>query len=209
MSKKTWADVKKGDVVKLGEREWLVAKIKPKGKKATVVVELKGRRAESTVKLAEKVTIVTKGDGTKRGPLHDANGTSQRWATRKEHDRELGNVTTTLPTGDSAVSKAPAKAGADVWDRPSDKIEKKIDELLGARLVGESTDESAGYYVPPVDVSTIASHLALFHGGIPDAAADDETRMLVAHDAQHAEALRGAPLAVNHWHTKTRPEAGR
>lgn len=205
MSKKTWTDVKKGDVVELGGREWSVAKIKPKGKKAAVVVELKGRRAESVVKLADKVTIVKKGDGMKRGPLYDEHHTARRWATKREAEKVLGSGS--LPPGGSTMTEPPAKPGADVWDRPVDKVEKKLDALLGARLVGESNDESKGYYVPPVDVSTVAAHLALFHGGIPDAAGDDETRMLAAHAAQHEAALTGAGvLAVNHWHTKTRPE---
>lgn len=205
MSKKTWADVKKGDVVELGGREWSVVKIKPKGKKATVVVEYKGRSARSEVKLSEKVSIVKKPAAGKRGPLRDAGNAQARWATKREAEKVLG--TGSLPPGDSTMTKPPAAPGSDVWDRPSDKIERKLDELLGARLVGESTDESAGYYVPPVDVSTVASHLALFHGGIPDAVHDDEGRMLAAHTAQHEAAATGAGvLAVNHWHTKTRPE---
>ena len=100
----------------------------------------------------------------------------------------------------------PAAPGASPWDTPADKIERKLDKLLEARLVGEATDPSAGYYVPPENVSTVASHLALFHGGIPEACQDDETKMLSVHAAQHAEALKGSPLAVNHWHTETRPD---
>ena len=73
--------------------------------------------------------------------------------------------------------------------------------------MGISTDEDAGYYAPPVNVTTVAAHLALFHGGVPEAVSDDEGKMLAVHEAQHAEALKGAPLAVNHWHTKTRPES--
>lgn len=206
MSKKTWGDVKKGDVVELGGREWRVDKIKPKGKKAKVRVSMKARTAESTVKLKDRVVIVKKGDGTKRGPLHDENGTARRWATRKEHDAELG-TTTTLAPGDSDIVKPPAKPGPDLWETPHGKTERMLGELLSARLVAETPDESAGYYVPPVNVTTVASHLALFHGGIPDAVADDEGRMLAAHEAQHAAALKGeGVLAVNHWHTKTRPK---
>lgn len=203
MSKKTtWADVKKHDTVELAGREYRVVKIKAKGKKAVVMVETKGRYAESKVKLAERVTIVKKGDGTKRGPLTDADGVARRWATKKEA-AEVGVV---LAAGDSSQTKPPAKPGPDLWETPHGKTERLLGELLSARLVAETTDESAGYYVPPVNVTTVASHLALFHGGIPDAVQDDEGKMLGAHEAQHAEALRGAPLAVNHWHTATRPK---
>lgn len=203
MSKKTWGDIRKGDVVELGGREWLVEKIKVKGKKAAVRVSMKGRRAESTVKAAEKVRVVRKGDGTKRGPLLDEHGTARRWATKKEAAEVL--EVKGLPAGDPTVTKPPTKASGDPWETPSGRIERKLDELLQARLVGESKDEATGYYVPPVDVTTIASHMAVFHGGIPEAC-DDEGKMLAAHAAQHDAAKRGeGVLAVNHWHTAKRP----
>lgn len=203
MSKTRWSDVKKGDVVELNGRDWRVVKIKAGKKKAEVMVEHKGRYGSSKVKLADRVTIAKKGDGTKRGPLTDASGTAQRWATKKE----AAEVGVGLPVGDSTVTKPPKKPSADPWERPADRIEKKLDELLSARLVGASTDESKGYYVPPIDVTTVAAHLALFHGGIPERLHEEgEGAMLKAHDAQHAEALKGAPLAVNHWHTETRPK---
>lgn len=204
MSKTTWADVKKHDVVELGGREWRVVKIKPGKKKAEVMVDYKGRIAESTVKLADKVVIVKKGDGTKRGPLHDGTNAQRRWATKKELKAEG------LPAGDSTITKPPTKAKhGDPWESQTDRIEKSLNDLLSARLVGISTDEDAGYYVPPVNVTTVASHLALFHGGIPEACQDEEARMLAAHESQHAAALKGeGVLAVNHWHTPTRPKIG-
>lgn len=200
MGKSTWGDAKKGDVVEIDGRRWTVVKLKRKGKKAKVVVDYKGRRAETTLKLSQRVKIVD-ANGTK---LHDPEGAQRRWATKREHDEKL-TPSRGLPPGDPAQTKPPAKAKGDPWETPAGRIERKLDELLQARLVGETSDESAGYYVPPVDVSTIASHLALFHGGIPEACDDDETKMLAAHKAQHDEALRGAPLAVNHWHTAKRP----
>lgn len=196
--KKTWGDVKKGDVVELSGRRWTVVKLKPKGKKARVVVEHKGRRAETTLKLSDRVTIV------ERDALHDAEGAQRRWATKREHDEKL-HEPRGLPPGDPAQKAPPAKPAGVSWEKPKGDAEKAVASLLEARLVGETTDESAGYYVPPVDVSTVASHLAIFHGGIPDACGDDEARMLSAHKAQHDEALRGSPLAVNHWHTAKRP----
>jgi len=203
MSKKTWADVKKGDVVELGGREYTVTKHKAGKKKADVTVDRKGRAASSTVKLADRVKIVAR-KAEKRGPLHDAKGTAQRWATKKEHDAVLGE-SKPLPPGDADVVKPPAKATGDPWETPHGKIERKLDDLLSARLVGISTDESVGYYVPPVNVTTVAAHMAVFHGGIPEAC-DDEPKMLAAHTAQHAAALKGEGLlAVNHWHTEKRP----
>lgn len=202
-SKTTWADVKKHDVVELNGRDYRVTKIKPKGKKAAVMVEYKGRYIESKVKLADRVKIAKKGNGTKKGPLYDADGNARRWATKKEA-AEVGVVG--LPAGDSSKTEPPAKPKGDPWsDPPRAKTETMLAEMLNARLVAETPDESAGFYVPPVDVSTVASHLALFHGGIPPAC-EDEGSMLEAHEAQHSEALRGMPLAVNHWHTAKRPK---
>lgn len=203
MSKKTtWADVKKGDTVELAGKPFRVVKMKAKGRKAKVTVDRgNGREYSSLVKLADRVAITArKGD---RGPLYDGNGTAQRWATKREA-REVLTEPKGLPSGDSSITKPPKKATGDPWETQADRIEKRLDDLLQARLVGETHDENAGYYVPPVDASTVAAHLALFHGGI-QAACEDEGAMLAAHAAQHDEAKRGIPLAVNHWHTAKRP----
>lgn len=213
MSKKakstTWADVSKGQSVELAGRAWRVTKIKPDGKRAKVTVEHKGREAKSVVKLKDAVTIVSAAaaptwkKGGKRGPVTDERGTQQRWATEKEL-REA--MTQGLPPGDQSQTKPPAKANGDPWETQADRVERKLDEILQARLVAISTDKT-GYYVPPVDSSTIAAHLALLHGGIPEACDDDESKMLRAHDAQHAAALKGeGVLEVNHWHTEKRPK---
>lgn len=206
MSKKsTWADVKKLDLVELGGREWCVAKIKAKGRKAAVTVELGKRSASSVVKLADRVKIVGR---AKRAPsdLMGEQGEMTRWAKKSELKAAGLELPKGLPAGDASVTKPPKKPKGDLWETPADKIERTIVDLLSARLVGESHDESAGYYVPPVDVSSIAGHLELFHGGIPDAVSDDEGRMLAAHGARHDAAARGeGVLAVNHWHTAKRP----
>jgi hypothetical protein len=182
MSKKTWADVDKGDTVELGGREYRVVKIKKGKRKAEVMVETRGRYASSKVSLADRVKLA---------PLHDASGAQKRWATEKERAK--------------ALRKPPRPAAGGAWDEPKGKAEKVFSRVLGARLVGESIDNGGGYYVPPVDVSTVAAHLALMHGGIPGACQDDEGKMLAAHAAQHVEAAKGAPLPVSHWHTEVRP----
>lgn len=192
-----WKDVVKGDVVKMSGRECRVVKIKPKGKKARVMLDVRGRYSEGEVKLADKVKIVSRKTG---GKLHGSEGEQRRWAT----EPELAEAMSPIPAGDPAQTKPPAKADGDPWERPVDRVERKLDELLGARLVAEAKNEAMGYYVPPVDVSTVASHLALFHGGIPEACTD-EAMMIRAHEAQHVEALRGAALPTNHWHTEKRP----
>lgn len=204
MSKKTWADVKKGDVIELGGREWSVVKIKAKGKKATVDVSHKSRTASSSVKLADKVTIVKRRKDA--DPLRDRDGAQRRWAKPSEVEKAAPNgASAGLKPGKAKQTKPPEAATGSPWETPADRIEKKLDEILGARLIAETGNEKLGYYVPPVDITTIAAHLAVFHGGIPEAVDDDEAKMLAVHRAQHDAALKGAALAINHWHTEKRP----
>ena len=200
-AKTTWAKVEKGAVVELNGRPYLVEKIKRDGKRATIRISHKGRSSKGVVRLKDPVvTLATGGIVTsKRGPVLDAAGTMQRWATEKERAAMLG-------PGDPTQIEPPSEPDGGLWDTPATKVERKLDKILGARLVGVSTDEDAGYYVPPVDITTVAAHLAIFHGGIPDAC-DGEAQMLAAHDAQHAAAKTGeGVLAVVHWHVEKRPE---
>lgn len=208
MSKKTWADVRPGDVVEMGGRGWSVVKIKAKGKKAKLRIRFGKRESVGEVKLSERVKIIERrGAAPVAGlALHDEHGTQQRWAKKRELEDVLGKGAGKLPRGDARKTKPPKKPKGDAWEKPANAAEKAIVDLMSARLVGESHDESAGYYVPPVDVSTIAAHLELFHGGIPEAVSSDEGRMIAVHNAQHDAAAKGeAPLAVNHWHTAKRP----
>lgn len=205
-TKTTWAKIEKGATVDLNGRPYLVEKIKRDGKRATVRLSHKGRTSKGEVRLKDPVVLSTASPTSKRGPVSDSSGTMQRWATKAELKEAMGRG---LPAGDLTKTKPPEKPKGDPWETQSDRLEKKLDQILGARLVGVSTDENAGYYVPPVDASTVAAHLALFHGGIPEACDDDEAKMLGAHDAQHAAALKGEGiLQTNHWHTEKRPKIG-
>lgn len=212
--KKTWADVDKGDELDIDGRTWRVAKIKVKGKRTKVTLERKGQSVDGEVATSDRVTFAAKPepsysqriaaierDENKRGrSLYDATGAQTRWATEKEAEKAgVG-----LKPGNAEQTTPPAPATGDVWDRPSDRVEKMLDKLLGAHLVGEATDEDAGYYCPPVDITTIASHLVAFHGVSPrDYRNEDD--MLAWHEAQHAAALKGdAILSPQHWHTERR-----
>ena len=203
-TKTTWAKIEKGAVVELNGRPYLVEKIKPGKKTAEVKLSHKGRASKGEVRLKDPVVLSTASPTSKRGPVSDGAGTMQRWATKSELKEAMGRG---LPPGDHTKTKPPEKAKGDLWETPVGRVERKLDQILGARLVGISTDENVGYYVPPVDSSTVAAHLAVFHGGIPEACDDDEAKMLRAHDAQHAGAKKGeAVLSTNHWHTERRPE---
>lgn len=197
--KVTWAEVERGDIVDLGGRPWTVLKIKKRGKRAEVRVEFDGRRAESTVALKDRVKIRTL--AADADPVQDVRGAQRRWAKPAELEDVLGR-------GDPTRTKPPAKAEGPAWDERHAKgtAERTLEKVLGARLIAETPNEAAGYYVPPVDVTTVASHLALMHGGIPGSGEHTEGALLKVHDDQHAEAKTiGASLAVNHWHSDRRP----
>jgi len=186
-----WAKVSKGDRVELRGKVFEVVKIKHKGKSAKVTVRGAGSTFDARVALADKVKLIA-------DPLHGKGGEQRRWASRGEAKREG------MLTGDPSVTQPPAKKYGDPWETPRDRVERKLESILGAHLVGEATDESSGYYVPPVDVSTIAAHLALFHGVDPSDYGIDGMRQV--HADEHEGALKGVPLKVNHWHTESRPE---
>lgn len=196
MAKSTWADASKGDDVVINEKTYRVRKAKLKGKTVAVTLERAGRTFKSEVRAKDRVKLVT------APPLHDANGRQTRWAKKgEEPPRRTG-----IESGDPSVTKPPEKPSGDPWETPRDRIEKKLDAILGARLVAEG-DDLVGYYVPPVDVTTIAAHMALCHPNTYDAEKDEAT-MLAGHEHAHKMALQGtAKLDVNHWHTKTRPGA--
>lgn len=202
MTGTTWSNVSKGDRITLAGADYEVTKIKPKGKKIKVTIVGKRGTFSHEVKAKDAVVIA---------PLHDSRGAQKRWATKAEakagpeRKKPMLPEQSVIPAGDPTILEAPAKATGGLWDTPATKVEKKLDTILGAHLVGESKDETAGYYVPPVDVSTIAAHMMLFHGG-SEYAEHDESRLMAMHEQQHKMFLDGdARPKVNHWHTKERP----
>lgn len=187
----TWADIAKGDAVMLKGKRYVVTKYKREGKRVAVTVVGGAGKFKSEVKAKDAVTRA----GAETKPR-------DRWATKKEAEELLGK----MPAGDSNKTKPPVKPIGDPWETPRDRIERKLDKLMGAFLVAETLDEAEGWYVPPVDITTLASHVALFHGVDPSEYGIDD--LLELHENQHAAALKGVALAVNHWHTKTRPPNG-
>jgi len=181
--KKKWGKVERGEVVELGGREWTVEKTKLKGKKLRVTVRSGSHRAESKVDPADKVTIA------------EARSTKPPARSKKPKPP---------PTS------PPKPATGDPWETQQDRIERKLGQILGARLVGESTDTDAGYYVPNVDVTTVAAHLAIFHGEVPEQHRSDEAALVGFHAREHIAAEAGDRLFdINHWHTEKRPTTGK
>jgi hypothetical protein len=185
-----WREVAKGDAVMLKGKRYVVTKHKRDGKRINVEVVGGAGKFRTTVKAKAEVKLA---------PIETK--PRERWATKKEAKAALRAV----PAGDAEATRPkPRGKIGNPWETPADKIERKLDTILGAHLVGESLDEGAGYYVPPVDVTTIAAHVALFHGVDPHEYGVDD--LLELHREQHLSALNGVALHVNHWHTKTRPE---
>lgn len=199
MPKIPWADVKVGDRLDLPNGDWTVSKIKTKGKRTKVTVT-DGRRAHAA-EVKSRDLVKRK----KPAPLH-VNGEQQRWATDAEAKKKRGIDFSKLAAELEQPVAPPEPPSGDAWGKPRDRVERMLDTVLDARLVAEG-DPATGYYVPPVDVTTIAAHLALMHPNVYDPA-KDEAAMLAGHEHEHKMVLEGrAKLDKNHWHTATRPVA--
>ena len=177
-----WSQVRPGELVELSGRVWTVERVKPKGKVLRVTVRSGPHVAGAKVDPAGKVRIA------ERPAPHRQARAPQRKKPR-------------------ASATRPKPAHGDPWETQQDRVERKLDQILGARLVGESTDGGSSYYVPPVDVQTIRAHMMVFHG---DPARDaTEVQLLERHEAEHKASASGAALAVAHWHTEKRPTTGK
>lgn len=201
-----WRDVLAGAIVDMGGKPFTVDKLKVKGKAVKVTVtgkagtftrEVKGKVevALYDAPIAAAPTRASRPSSARAepevvgGPLHDEHGRQRRWAE----------------PGEGVDLEPPVAAEGGDWAEPKSKAEATVAGILGAVLVGESTDTASGWYVPPVDPSTIAGHLMLFHDLTPEAV--DWAVLDQMHDDQHAHALVApfTTLFVNHWHTEQRP----
>lgn len=187
----TWGDVVKGDRIKLGSRVLVVDKAKRKGKKVRIVVHDKLGTFDREVKAKDAVDIVPLqklGDGTVSGQsLHDRHGAQQRWAGYTEQQAD-------------EPKRGPHHGSP--WEAPADKTEKTLQQVLGATLVEESIDGGRTYAVPPVDISTVAAHWLIMHGGDSTMLGEQE---LVAHHKEEHEQHKPASMKVPHYHSETRP----
>lgn len=180
-----WQSVTKGTNVELGGKVYTVTKAKPRGKRIVVTVKTRGSEFTSEVKASDKVTVVK---------LHDETGRQQRWATEKEVE----------PPRKKAKPVKPAVMSTDSWTEPRDKTERRLEKTLGARLVAESVDDEKTYYVPPVDVTTVAAHWMIFHEG-DWWEREGEAALLARHTAFHAQPSDEQDHLIAHTHTETRP----
>lgn len=180
----TWADVQRGDAVNLGSRTLIVKKAKRDGKRVHIVIKDSLGTFERDVKAKDTVTLAKAADLTiKPKKLHDDAGAQQRWAKPNE---SLGDE----PAGPASGSP---------WTTQADRAEEAL-ATIGARLVAESVDGEKSWYVPPVDVSTVAAHWLLFHGGDPTML--DSMELVQHHNQEHQNYSK---FKVPHTHTEVRP----
>lgn len=202
----TFGALVKGDRIVMAGAEFVVGKAKVKGKVVKLTVTGKRGTFASEVKAKAAVELAPKKIKPGKVALDGAKGERQRWATDKEAREAadwMRDRPTSLPAGDPGVTKRPAKATGGPWETRRDQAEEVL-ATIGARLVGEAADENAGYYVPPVDVETVAAHLLIFHG-VDGTAYDSAADALTLHDQHHADAKTGGVMQTVHWHTKQRP----
>lgn len=171
-----WGKVKAGDVVELKGAEWTVVKAKRKGDRVRVTVTGRPGTFTRDVDAAVKVPLV---EQAKAGPLHDERGAQRRWATPDD--------------------LAPPSKGAKWGEPASDKPGALVETVLGGRLVATVRDGEA-WAVPPIDLTTVRAHLAIFHGVAGNEQPVDESRALALHRELH-EAADHEP-AQPHEHTK-------
>ena len=178
MTRRKWGKVAAGDDVVLKGEPWRVTKAKRKGDCVRVTVERGGLSFTRELDASAKVELVER----QREPLHGERGAMTRWA-------EPDEVT------------PPGKG--DRWGEPaSDPAGQLVERVLGGRLVA-ATRDGERWAVPPVELTTMRAHLAIFHGIPGNEQPLDEARCLALHRELHERADHEP--AQPHEHTKRSP----
>lgn len=90
------------------------------------------------------------------------------------------------------------------WAKPEDKAEKRIADLLDGKLVAVQVAVDGPYEVPPLDPTTIHSHLLIMHS--IEAGALSFADLVTLHEHEHAKAAAEPfhRLTVPHTHPERR-----
>jgi hypothetical protein len=184
-----WAKVAAGDLVELRGDAWTIEKAK-----------LKKRGLEVTIaRGAERFTSVVDPDGkVKRAtppPPPDTEGSAKLDGAIKRKAAEKRQAPATERTRRPTRLEDAATVRDDVAE-PSPAEEKVSAFLQGVPTA--TKDVHGSWVVPPVDYSTIAAHLRIFHALDVTTLTPDE--MLSQHEALHASG-DGSPF---HRHGNTR-----
>lgn len=188
-----WKDVPVGSTVLLRGKRWTLVSLEKAEDGLAVVVKSKGQTARTTVGKKDEVELVAFSTKIRVEEAVEAR--------REKKKKRLGEKLT-KPTFEVEPS---GWTGTPRGDAP----EKAIRAILGAELVGVQLGDDEAYTVPLIDVSTLSSHLFLFHGigpvdvlkegGFADA--------LAIHSAEH-EAGHAEPK-IPHFHDADRPMVAR
>lgn len=118
-----------------------------------------------------------------------------------ERDGETFSANVQLKAQVTKIEKAATKP----WSEPDTPAEKVVEEVLGATLEAVKPGLDEAYIVPLVDVSTIASHMLIFHGieAVDVRAAGGWEQAKADHDAEHERDIDD--LHVPHRHAAGRP----
>jgi hypothetical protein len=201
--RRKWKKVEAGKFVVLGGDEWEV--VEHQVKKSGVVVKLKGKPGVFTRKVDadKKVDVVKEFSLGEFARAELAKTRARRESTAHKAAPEFNPDPWRVDPADTLHAKLTGgeHAPGDPWKKPQDQAEANVTAILGAKMLGVQTEAGGVYAVPPVDPSTLKSHLFLMHniqaGGRSHKALKDE------HDAEHTRDI--ADLFVPHHHTKTRP----
>lgn len=148
------------------------------------VLELKGREWRVTAVKRKPLRVTVERDGVEHTAEVEPKGKVMRVGVKPE-----------------PVIVAPADDDRNPWTTPRDQVEQRLKRLLGAELVGETSDAGGTWVVPPVDVTTVAAHLAIMHGIDPSGL--ELATLVEYHQNQHTS---GAAMTEQHYHSEYRPK---
>lgn len=91
------------------------------------------------------------------------------------------------------------------WSEPDTPAEAIVEEVLGASLEAVKLSEGEVWIVPPVDITTIASHMLIYHGieGVDVRVVGGWEEAKAQHHADHEQSIDD--LHVPHRHEAGRP----
>lgn len=122
--------------------------------------------------------------------------------TRVTVERKGKSFSAKVPAKGQVERREPIKGKA--WSETDTPAEEVVAEVLGGKLEAVQPGKGEIWIVPPVDQSTIAAHLFVYHGIAPAGReAGSVESMMEAHAEDHER--DADELHVPHRHSKKRP----
>lgn len=137
----------------------------------------------------------------------------KKWRVVKAKPKGDAVKVTVERKGDTFTAAVPVKGqvlrfekvATKPWTEPDTPAEKVVEEVLGATLEAVKPGDGEVWVCPPVDVSTIASHMLIYHGiekvDVRRVGGWEEAK--AEHDAEHKGDIDD--LHVPHRHDAGRP----